>query len=247
MRLGLGKNSTLESLNLSSIQSEGNDTAFWREALSFLRFNAALKTLDMNFEQNVTESHVTTIRKEVAAALRENKSLETLSITYKDTGFEDFLVFVAAIHPNTTLRQFGLQRGPFHVNEDETKVLSRVLKKNYGLEEISGLRHDSEEIRSIFDMNRAGRRYLVQDGTSISKGVDVLSRLNDDINSVFLHLLENPRLCDRSAVETASIGNIDNARLTSPGNRHSGGKRKQEAPSYTSKEPLRRLENTFSN
>jgi hypothetical protein len=55
------------------------------------------------------------------------------------------------------------------------------------------------DIRSILQLNRAGRRYLVQDGSSISKGVDVLSRVNDDINSVFLHLLENPRLCDRSA------------------------------------------------
>jgi hypothetical protein len=44
----------------------------------------------------------------------------------------------------------------------------------------------------------------VQDGSSISKGVVVLS-VNDDINSVFLHLLENPRLCDRSAVEISDI------------------------------------------
>jgi hypothetical protein len=77
-------------------------------------------------------------------------------------------------------------------------------ERNYGLEEF----RDSTwrgDIRSIFELNRAGRRYLVQDGSSISKGVDVLSRVNDNINSVFLHLLENPRLCDRSAVEMSSI------------------------------------------
>jgi hypothetical protein len=72
----------------------------------------------------------------------------------------------------------------------------------------------------------------VQDGSSISKGVDVLSGVSNDINSVFLHLLENPRLCDRSAVEMSrSIGNIDNAMSTSPGN-YSGGKREQQAPSH---------------
>jgi hypothetical protein len=84
----------------------------------------------------------------------------------------------------------------------------------------------------------------MQDGSSISKGVDVLSRVNDDINSVFLHLLENPRLCDRSAIEmsSSSIGNMDNVGSTSPGNRHSGEKREQQAASQLAKETRRRLE-----
>jgi hypothetical protein len=56
-------------------------------------------------------------------------------------------------------------------------------------------------VDAILRLNAAGRRYLVQDGSSISKGVEVLSRVNNDINCVFLHLLENPRLCDRRAVE----------------------------------------------
>jgi hypothetical protein len=157
--------------------------------------------------------------------LCENKSLETLFIYHKDARLEDYLVFVAAIQPNATLKSLRLH----HSNaEDETKDLIAVLKKNYGLEEIPGLNHGKGDIRSIFDLNRAGRRCLVQDGSSISKGVDVLSRLNDDINSVFLHLLENPRLCDRKAVERASIGNMDNAKMTSPpGNRHSGGKQRE--------------------
>jgi hypothetical protein len=125
-------------------------------------------------------------------------------------------------------------------NED-TRDIIPVLKYNYGLEEIPGLRSVAGDIQSIFELNRAGRRYLVQDGSSISKGVDVLSRVSSDINSVFLHLLENPRLCDRSAVETASIAQIHIARATSPGNRHSGGKRKQQAPAHPGKETRRRL------
>jgi hypothetical protein len=90
-------------------------------------------------------------------------------------------------------------------DEDDSKTLSRSSRRN-GLEEIS----NSFIVRGRYplhlELNRAGRRYLVQDGSSISKGVAVLSRVNDDINSV-LHL-ENPRLCDRSAVEmSSSIGN----------------------------------------
>jgi hypothetical protein len=245
MRRGLGRNSTLESLALPGITGD-NDICLWREAFSFLRTNTALKTLDMNFEQNVTESHATTIRMEVLAALRENESLETLSMIRNDTRFQDYLVCVAAIQPNTTLKRLRLHPShgePFRVDENETKDLITVLKKNYGLEEISGLHHGAADTRSIFELNRAGRRYLVQDGSSISKGVDVLSGVSNDINSVFLHLLENPRLCDRSAVEmSSSIGNIDNARSASPENRQSGGNREQQIPSHTGKEPRRRFE-----
>jgi hypothetical protein len=100
---GLGKNSTLNSLELSGIMAH-NDTYLWREALSFLRTNTALKLLFMHFDQNVTESHVTAIRLEVMAALCKNKSLETLSMPSEDAGFEDCLVLVDAIKPNTTLK-----------------------------------------------------------------------------------------------------------------------------------------------
>jgi hypothetical protein len=244
MRLGLGKNSTLESLKISSIKLGDNDTSLWRETLSFLRTNTTLKALTMQFGDNVTASHTTAIRMEALASLRENVSLETLLMSCQDARLEDYLVFVAAIQPNTTLKRLrfnALYNEDYCVDEDEAKVLIPVLKKNYGLEEIPGLNHGAEDIRSIFELNRAGRRYLVQDGSSISKGVDVLSRVNNDINSVFLHLLENPRLCDRSAVEMSSIGNTENARSTSPGNL-SGGKREQQAPSHTGKEPRRRLE-----
>jgi hypothetical protein len=37
-------------------------------------------------------------------------------------------------------------------------------------------------VRAILRLNEVGRRYLVLDESSISKGVEVLSRVNDDIN-----------------------------------------------------------------
>jgi hypothetical protein len=52
----------------------------------------------------------------------------------------------------------------------------------------------------------------------------VLSRVNNDINYVFVHLLENPRLCDQSAVEMGSAGE-SNSRSTSPTASSGGGKR----------------------
>ena len=94
--------------------------------------------------------------------------------------------------------------------------LVSALKNNYGLVEILGIYHGAGDINSILQLNQAGRRYLVQDGSSISKGVGVLSGVSNDINSVFLHLLEDPRLCDQGAFERpSSIAYMDSARPTS--------------------------------
>jgi hypothetical protein len=87
-------------------------------------------------------------------------------------------------------------------------------------------------------LNGAGRRYLIEDGSSISKGVEVLSAVSNEIDCVFLHLLENPRLCDRSAVEVASENN--NSRSTSP-TVSSNGLKREQASVQKSRESRRRL------
>jgi hypothetical protein len=89
-------------------------------------------------------------------------------------------------------------------------------------------------------LNKAGRRYLVQDGSSISKGVDGLSKVNNDINCLFLHLLENPRLCDRSAVEMVTADE-SNGTSTNPTTSSGGGKREQASAHKGKKESRRRL------
>jgi hypothetical protein len=83
----------------------------------------------------------------------------------------------------------------------------------------------------------AERRYLIKDGSSISKGVKVLSAVNDGINCVFLHLLENPGLCNSRAAETTTISRRPDTNL---GESSSTGKR-ERAQSQAGKEPRRRL------
>jgi hypothetical protein len=63
---------------------------------------------------------------------------------------------------------------------------------------------DDGTVKAILRLNGAGRRYLIKGGSSISKGVDVLSAVSDEIDCVFLHLLEIPSLCDRRSVSLRS-------------------------------------------
>jgi hypothetical protein len=115
----------------------------------------------------------------------------------------------------------------------------RSFRKTYALENLPFINDQGGNACAILRLNEAGRRYRVQDGSSISKGVEVLSKVNNDINCVFLHLLENPRLCDRSAVEMVTAGE-SNGRSTNPTVNSGGGKREQ-ASAHGGKESRRRL------
>jgi hypothetical protein len=101
-------------------------------------------------------------------------------------------------------------------------------------------------VGAILQLNKAGRRYLIEDGSSISKGVKLLSAVSNNINCVLLHLLENPRLCDRSAVETVAADSTctDYGGSTSPVNYTSIGKRvhgQAQTEGTEDKESRRRL------
>jgi hypothetical protein len=84
------------------------------------------------------------------------------------------------------------------------------------------LENEAGDMGAMLRLNEAGRRYLVQDGSSISKGVEVLCDGSNEINCVFLHLLENPTLCDTSAGES-------NGRSTNPTASSSGGGKRERA------------------
>jgi hypothetical protein len=115
------------------------------------------------------------------------------------------------------------------LNDNESKEMASLLKYNCALEKLPyiGLVGD---IGAILQLNAAGRRYLIEHGSSVSKGVDVLSRVNNDINCLFLHLLENPRLCDRSAVEIVNTGesNSDSTVTSGCGKREQGSVRESK-------------------
>jgi hypothetical protein len=206
IRNGLAKNSTLEELILENmIPSDDDGAASARNALSFLRTNSTLKSLTVSFVRAQKESFVSAFRFE-AMKMFKNTFLESLTITdYGKTTIqvEELFALLSALQLNTTLKTLGFQSLCFdgmHFTVDEASRLVSILMKNYGLERLwPNIPHaDDGRVKAILMLNRAGRRYLIKDGSSISKGVDVLSAVSDEIDCVFIHLLENPNFCDRS-------------------------------------------------
>jgi hypothetical protein len=178
--------------------------------------------------------------------LQENTSLESLFIQSHtiEIKAEEFFVLITSLQHNTTLKSLDLKgSGSLTLAHDEDKQMASLLKNNYALEILPNINnHQGGDVGSILRLNEAGRRYLVQDGSSISKGVEVLCRVNNEINCVFCwHLLENPRLCGQRAVEMTSAAER-NGRSTNPtaSTGSSRGKRKQ-ASAHKGNESRRRL------
>jgi hypothetical protein len=241
---GLGMNTSLESLELSNAPLYADNATIWREALSFLRTNKALKSLRIDVqEERPTESCVSAVCLGIASMLEDNTSLESLYITSSNsrTNADVYLAFAAALEQNTTLKTlcFRPAYGSLGISDNAAKELVSTLKKNYKLESFPDTDFDFRigDVHAILRLNGAGRLYLIQDGSSIPKGVDVLSSVSNDINCVLLHLLENPALCNRSAAEAPSDSG-DYERLTSPANPN--GKREQTSVD-NGKESRRRL------
>jgi hypothetical protein len=250
---GLAKNSTLEELRLCDMIPDGDEdegAVSARNALSFLRTNSTLKSLTVTFVvapiffvEVGKVSYYSAFLLE-AVKMLENTFLQSLTIKSSwNIVFEEFLALISALQLNTTLKALNLgQSNAFDrifFTVDQASQLVWILMKNYGLEflEPDIPCEDDGAVKAILRLNRAGRRYLIEDGSSISKGVEVLSAVNDDINCVFLHLLENPGLCDIRAVDSTTGrrrpgGNLDKSSST--------GKR-ERVQSQPSQESRRRL------
>jgi hypothetical protein len=228
MKGGLGRNETLERLEIHDVPLCDDSSALKYRALSFIRTNKALKSLIINLEEDITEAEAYAFGVDILAMLQDNVSLESLKIRSRDTiKVEDYVTYITTLLHNTTLKSMVFQSFDGHarqlvrqLTDDENKQMAKTLKTNYGLERLPDIELEihAGDAGAILRLNKVGRRYLVQDGSSISKGVEVLSAVSNEINCVFLHLLENPRLCDRSAVEIASDSTEGSRGSTSPAN-----------------------------
>jgi hypothetical protein len=219
IRSGLAKNSTLEELSLHDMVLSDDDGAVSaHNALSFIRTNSTLQSLRFVFLRDQKQSHISAFRLG-ALKMLENTVLQRLTI-HADClfKFDELCALISALQLNTTLKTLGLlfpcledmgnqtyTRKSLYLSDDEVNQLVSILRKNYGLQRLRLPWANDRTIKAILRLNRAGRRYLIEDGSSISKGVEVLSAVNKHINCVFLHLLENPGLCNRRAVDEESV------------------------------------------
>jgi hypothetical protein len=242
MQNGLGMNQTLERLYFKLVYLTDDNLALWCRAFSVLLTNKALKSLAVEVKDGATESTHSTFCLGIVAMLEDNASLENLDVQGHDIKAEEYFVLITALQHNMKLKTFTLKshnRACRLLNVEESKLVASLLKKNYALESLPNVYY-SKDVKAILRLNAAGRRYLIEDGSSVSKGVEVLSRVNDDINCAFLHLSENPRLCDRSAVEIVTTSE-SNGRSSNPTTSSGGGKREQTS-ACKDKESRRRLE-----
>jgi hypothetical protein len=243
MQNGIGANTTLERLALRGVPLRDDNVNFWCRSFSFLRTNKALKSLVIHVHHDATESCLSAFCINIMSMLQENASLESLTVQkhgYMKLKAEMYVALVTMLQRNTTLKIIECNHAGRDVSltKEEDKRIAAILKKNYALETILNSLNPEGDVSAILRLNAAGRRYLIEDGNSIPKGVEVLSRVNNDINCVFFHLLENPRLCDRSAVEVASENTEESRGLANPANHN--GKRDQGQPLEEGKESRRR-------
>ena len=75
------------------------------------------------------------------------------------------------------------------------KTVSRQTLENEKLEDL---------FRSIAKMNKVGRKYITHDPGCKEKGVTVLDSMTNNLDALFLHLEENPLLCQRQEAERRS-------------------------------------------
>jgi hypothetical protein len=164
--------------------------------------SSLMVTLDLEMTEVCTSAFHT----DIAAMLQKNASLESLSLRNDRNRIiikaEEYIALITVLQHNTTLKMLSLfyRAGDLRLTEEEDKEMAALLKKNYVLERLPDI-GGVGDVGAILRLNEGGRRYLIEDEFSISKGVEVLNNVNNNMNCVFLHLLENPRLCDRSAVE----------------------------------------------
>jgi hypothetical protein len=196
MAASLLSNSTLQKLAWGI-----NPSGVWVSSLFLaLGTNTTLKNLVVNGFDFAGE-----LCPALQDGLRENSTLERLElrdVTMAKAGvtaLSFYFAVIKAVQPNTTLKTLGLCYSIPQMSDDKVKNLTSLIQQNYGLESLPVIKFGERmgDMRAILRLNGARRRYLNDDGSSIVKGVDVLSAVSDDLNCILLHLLENPSLCNR--------------------------------------------------
>jgi hypothetical protein len=198
--VSLLSNTTLQDLVISYPGASYPNSICVSSLLSALGMNKTLRKVHASGFSSVGGSVIPAVRE----GLEKNSTLEILElINFAHVTEPSFRIAVVdALQLNKTVKTLRICYGTQNLTDDEVKHLTSVVKKNYGLERLPDLDSSDDrmkDLRSVLRLNGAGRGYLLDGrGSVISDGVGVLSAVSDDLDCIFLHVLENPSLCNRS-------------------------------------------------
>jgi hypothetical protein len=199
LRDALAKNSVLETLTLSHADLCDTSLVSWSKTLPFIRDNATLKSLKISFTGDAFDPYVATLCFDTVAMLEGNTTLECLDICSSGIGPDAYFAALKSLQPISALQTLRLWPKLNSFGNNEMNQLVSLVKKNYSLAHLGYpvSEHDKTgELDTLLRLNQAGRRYLIEDATSIARGVEVLIDVSNDLGCLFYHLLENPTLCD---------------------------------------------------
>lgn len=163
---GLSANSSLKHVHLINLFEE---KTFCEELVSSLPLNTSIHGLVVRCDVR----HVGLLRFSIDLA----KSIATKTKTLK-------ILAISSVDGTRALSALT----SFQRND-----LEHAFRGNYSLEFVNFFLWTVAPM--VTRLNKAGRRYLVDDSTSKSKCIAVLAKVKHDIDCLYYHLRENPLIC----------------------------------------------------
>jgi hypothetical protein len=217
MRECLALNTGLENIKFSRLEqyyhqareSTCEQSTLLSKIAPFLVLNRTLKELTL-FELDLTGDDFVLLAK----LLADNVSLQRLEIRmqFQERSNEDVVTFASYLKKNRTLKYLDILCTGYNLaqyalsTENGDRVVSELCQ-NYELRRIQispkqrnthtwGQPEWRQKLDAFLRLNIAGRRYLWQDASDRRACVAVLSGVSSSLNCLYLHLLENPLICN---------------------------------------------------
>ena len=206
----------LEQNRLISLSVDGTlDDQAWHILAPALASCISLQSLTLKSDVVLGETGMgSDILSVLGSSINTNwKSLKDLKVSFPfvNCPLSAVTSFLFSLNENSKLSSLHLD---FHTRESWPANLIYAVMSNFGLTHFGGTCLDFDRhhfftdwlkslVKGVLVMNRAGRRYLLDDPHDKGKGVKVLAAVYYNLDCIFLHLVENPFLCYRDEPQNA--------------------------------------------
>ena len=130
----------------------------------------------------------------------QNKTLKTLYLDWVESNRDILDCLPKFYQSGSQIESVGFGRGQDpYLTEKEYEELLNIARQNYNISQYQDLFLLNEklpELDAICELNKSGRRYVLDQPNDREKGVDVLAGVSDNLDAIYFHLLENPNLCN---------------------------------------------------